>query len=102
METMAFYKLNYLQWKGEGTFSKAEVNGLREYARDLGITMIDAIPAIPINKGGFLSLDAFGLTGKENLMTTSERYWRGDVVGDSRLANFKEKVAIHKRRFSNK
>ena len=102
LEAMAFYKLNYLQWNGEGACSKAEANSLREYARDLGITMIDQIPAIPVTKGSFLGLDAFGLEEADSLMTFSERYWRGDVVGESRLANFKEKVKIHKSRFYKK
>ena len=54
---------------------------------------------------------------RKAMMTLSERYWRGGDAGavekgkfqpealspaGSRLANFKGKVAVHKRRFSNK
>lgn len=103
LETMAFYKLNYLQWNGKGDCSKAEVNSLKEYASDMGIIMVDAIPAIPNNnRGGFLSLNAFGPEEVEALMAFSERCWRGEIVGESRLANFKERVEIHKTRFQNK
>ena len=102
MEAMAFYKLNYLQWNGERDCSKAELNSLKEYAHNLGITMVDAIPAIPDRRGGFLNLNASGLEELETLMTSSERYWRGEIVGDSRKANFKEKMTIHHNRFHKK
>ena len=102
MEAMAFYKLNYLQWNGERDCSKAELNSLKEYAHNLGITMVEAIPAIPDQRGGFLNLNASGLEELETLMTSSERYWRGEIVGDSRMANFKEKMTIHHNRFHKK
>lgn len=68
-------------------------------------------------KGGNLQFDKLGVEEKEAVMAFSERYWRGGDAGavekgkyqpdalspaGSRLANFKEKVAVHKRRFSNK
>ena len=136
LDKMAFYKLNYLQWDGKGACSTEEVNMLREYARDLGITMVNEKLKIPdvglfllgndaqfpalnrvfskmaIGKGGFLYLETFGADEDEILMAFAERYWRGGDIGEvkggalspagSRLANFKEKVAVHKRRFSNK
>lgn len=62
--------------------------------------------------GIFLYLDAFGAEELEALMALSERCWRGGDAGEveggelspagSRLANFKEKVAIHKKRFHTK
>ena len=65
-------------------------------------------------QGGFLSLSAFGEEEWEALMAFSERFWRGGSAGKvtnneglpdtlseagSRLANFKEKVAVHRERF---
>ena len=66
-------------------------------------------------KGGVLVIDGADKTGVDAMKAFSERYWRGGDAGEgankigvpetlspagSRLANFKEKVAIHKRRFS--
>ena len=65
-------------------------------------------------QGGFLSLSEFGDEELEALMAFSERFWRGGSAGKvtnnedlpdalseagSRLANFKEKVAVHRQRF---
>ena len=57
-------------------------------------------------------MNAFGAEEMEALMAFSERYWRGGDAGEveggtlspagSRLANFREKVEIHKMRFHNK
>jgi hypothetical protein len=70
-----------------------------------------------IGQGGFLSLNEFGDEELEALMAFSERYWRGGNAGKvtnnaglpdalseagSRLANFKEKMAIHRNRFHHK
>ena len=68
-------------------------------------------------KGGNLQLNKLGAEEKEAVMAFSERYWHGGDAGavekgkfqpealspaGSRLANFKEKTVVHKRRFSNK
>ena len=63
-------------------------------------------------KGGNLRLNKMGAEEKEAVMALSERYWRGGNAGEveggalspagSRMANFKDKVAVHKRSFSNK
>lgn len=67
-----------------------------------------------IGQGGFLSLSDFGDEEWEALMAFSERYWRGGSAGKvtnneglpdalseagTRLANFKEKIAVHRQRF---
>ena len=64
------------------------------------------------DKGGFLYLNALGAEEVKALMAFSERYWRGGNAGEmegeelspagTRLANFKEKVEIHKSRFHMK
>lgn len=134
LDMMAFYKLNYLKWNGNGVCSTEEVNLLKEQARNLGITIIDDIPAdvglfmlgdntqIPamnrvfskmaLGKGGLLYLNAFGVDEMETLMAFAERYWRGGSAGaveggelspaGTRLANFKERVAIHHRLYHQK
>ena len=61
--------------------------------------------------GGWLYLNDMGEKEMEAMMAFAERYWRGGSVGEvksylpdpvstagSRLANFKERVKIHKRR----
>ena len=62
-------------------------------------------------------MNKLGAEEKEAVMAFSERYWHGGDAGavekgkyqpevlspaGSRLANFKEKTVVHKRRFSNK
>ena len=69
---------------------------------------------IAYGQGGFLSLNEFGDEELEALMAFSERYWRGGSAGKvtnneglpdtlseagSRLANFREKIAVHRQRF---
>lgn len=138
LDVMAFYKLNYLQWNGDGNCSEEGIDSLREYASDLGIKMVDDIPNVAdvglfllsnnaqfplvnrvfskmaIGQGGFLSLNELGDEELEALMAFSERFWRGGSAGkvtnseglpdtlseaSSRLANFKEKIAVHRQRF---
>jgi len=138
LEVMAFYKLNYLQWNENGACSVEEVNLLREHARDLGITMVTDIAAIPnvdlidlegstqfpassqiflrtaSKNGGWLFLKGMKQDDMEAMMAFAERYWRGGNAGEgvvrneapetlstagSRLANFKERMAIHWGRF---
>jgi hypothetical protein len=106
LDVMAFYKLNYLQWNGEGNCSEEEIDSLREYASDLGIQMIDDIPNVAdvglflfsnnaqfpivnrvfskmaIGQGGFLSLSEFEDEELEALMAFSERFWRGGDAGE--------------------
>ena len=68
-------------------------------------------------KGGVLVLDEVDKTALDAMRAFAERYWRGGDAGEgvdkkgvaealspagTRLANFKEKAAIHKRRFPNK
>ena len=67
-----------------------------------------------IGQGGFLSLNEFWDEELEALMAFSERYWRGGNAGKvtnnagspdalseagTRLANFKEKVKVHRQRY---
>ena len=140
LDRMSTYKLNYLQWDEKGACSVEEVNILREYARDLGITMVTEIPAIPnvdlldleddaqfpassqiflhtaSEKGGWFYLKRMGKNDLEALMAFSERYWRGGNAGEgtdgnslpdalstagTRLANFREKMAIHRASYDN-
>ena len=64
-------------------------------------------------KGGWLFLKGLEASDLEAIMAFSERYWRGDNAGEgtvenglpdalspagSRLANFKEKIAVHRER----
>jgi beta-glucanase (GH16 family) len=141
LNAMAFYKLNFLQWNEKGDCSKEEVDRLKEYASDYGITMVTNIPTIPgvdfidfeenkrfpaasriflqtaSKKGGWFYLRGLEAKDLEALMAFSERYWRGGDAGEgtvendlsdalspagSRLANFKEKVAVHRARFPQK
>lgn len=140
LEMMAFYKLNYLQWNGEGVCSSEEISLLKEKARELGITLFTAVPAITqvdyveiednakvqassrvflqtaSKNGGWFYLKGLDKDDMEALMAFSERYWRGGDAGEetvknglpealstagSRLANFKEKMAVHRNRFPN-
>ena len=67
-----------------------------------------------IGQGGFLSLNEFGDKELEALMAFAERYWRDGSAGKAtnnaglpdtlseagtRLANFKEKVKVHRQRY---
>ena len=67
-----------------------------------------------MKNGGWLCLKGLEKEDMEALMAFSERYWRGGDVGDgtqngglpvalstagSRLANFMEKIAVHRQRF---
>jgi hypothetical protein len=139
LDVMAFYKLNFLQWNEKGDCSKEEVDRLKEYARDNGITMVTDIPVISdvdfidleenkgipaasliflqtaSKKGGWFYLKGMEAKDLEALMAFSERYWRGGDAGEgtvenalpdamstagTRLANFKEKMMVHRERFS--
>jgi hypothetical protein len=68
-------------------------------------------------KGGLLYLKGLGEKDKEAVMAFAERYWRGGDAGEgtvedalpealstagTRLANFNERVDIHKTRFRDK
>ena len=138
LEVMAFYKLNYVQWNGEGACSLEEINILKENAQELGITFVDNISAITkvdvfdfednkkdlnssrvflqtaSTNGGWFYLKGMEVGDREALAAFSERYWRGGGAGEgsvknglpealspagSRLANFKEKLAVHRNRF---
>ena len=65
-------------------------------------------------KGGLLYLKGLGEKDREAIMAFSERYWRGGDAGEgavesglpealstagTRLANFKEKVEVHRQRY---
>ena len=138
LDRMAFYKLNYLKWNIDGVLSVQEVSLLRQRAQDLGITIVNEIPAIPnvdlvdlegsvkypasnqiflrtaSKNGGWLFLKGMKQDDMEAMMAFAERYWRGGNAGEgvvrneapetlstagSRLANFKERMAIHWGRF---
>ena len=140
LDEMAFYKLNYLQWDEKGGCSENEIKIVKENARELGVTMVAEIPAIPdvdfidfedskrfpassrvflqtaSKKGGWFYLKGMEAKDLEALMAFAERYWRGGDAGEgtvenglpdalstagSRLANFKEKMMVHRERFSS-
>lgn len=105
LDLMALYKLNYLQWDGEGGFTAEEIDKLREHARDCGINMVEDISHIPdvsllnlrddeqvsamnqvflnkaVGNGAFLYLDSFETDDVVTLMAFAERYWRGGDAG---------------------
>ncbi len=91
---------------------------------DVGLVLLDNDVQVPLanlvfskaanGQGGFLILGGLGDEELEALMAFSERYWRGGGAGKatnneglpdtlseagSRLANFKEKLEVHKNRF---
>ena len=98
METMAFYKLNYLQWNGSRDFSKEETNTLKEQARKLGISIGNTAS----RKGEWLNLEGKEPDMEEAMMVFAERCWRGVELNESQLANAKEKAAICRNRFPQK
>ena len=140
LDVMAFYKLNYLQWNEKGACSAEEISLLKEYAGDLGITIVASIPTLldvdlvdlegsaqfpassqiflrtASNNGGWFYLKGMEVKELESLMAFSERYWRGGNAGDglvenslpdalsasgTRLANFEEKIVVHRDRFDH-
>ena len=102
--------------------SKLGITIIDDIPSDVGLFMLGNNSQFPAmnrvflkiagGKGSFLYLNAFGAEEMEALMAFSERYWRGGDAGEveggtlspagSRLANFREKVEIHKMRFHNK
>ena len=124
---MAFYKINYLKGYEEVAYCADEYGFLRTIAEDLGIKVVASdftIPNIDVvdldsdgiflkraaPRGGWLLLHDLGTDDLDALIAFSERYWRGGDAGEivggdvslagSRLANFKEKVAVHRERFT--
>ena len=141
LDQMAFYKLNRLQWNGEGALTEAEKDEILSRARELGIEIYTEVAPLPnrdyldsegdaqfpassriflhaaSQNGGWLYLKGLGEDDMEAMKAFSERYWRGSDVGEgvgennlpealspagSRLANFREKMAVHRERFHNK
>lgn len=102
LETMAFYKLNALQWNVEGDFPEAEKEAIRERAKELGIGLFANRVDIPegdyvdtegtkrlpaanrvflqpaSEKGGWLVLKELDAN---IIMAFAERYWRGGSAG---------------------
>ena len=140
LDEMAFYKLNRLQWNGEGALTEAEKDEIRNRAKELGIEIQTEIVPLPnrdyldsegneefpassrvflhtaSEDGGWLYLKGLGEDDLEAMKAFSERYWRGGDAGEgagenglpdvltpagSRLANFREKVAVHRERFKH-
>ncbi len=124
---MAFYKINYLKGYEKVASCADEYGFLRTIAEDLGIKVVAGdftIPNIDVvdldsdgiflkrvaPRGGWLLLHDLGTDDLDALIAFSERYWRGGDAGEneggalspasSRLANFKEKVAVHRARFT--
>lgn len=124
---MAFYKINYLKGYEKVASCADEYGFLRTIAEDLGIKVVASdftIPNIDVvdldsegiflkraaQRGGWLLLHDLGTDDLDALIAFSERYWRGGDAGEiaggdvspagSRLANFKEKVAVHRERFT--
>jgi hypothetical protein len=141
LDEMAFYKLNRLQWNGEGALTEAEKDEIRSRAKELGIEILAEVTPLPnrdyldsegdaqspassriflhaaSQNGGWLYLKGLGEEDWEAMKAFSERYWRGGDAGEgtvenglpdvlspagSRLANFREKMAVHRERFHNK
>ena len=141
LDWMAMYKLNGLQWNGNGALTEAENEALRNRATALGIEVFASAAGIPtqdcieaegnaqfpassriflhsaVGKGGVLYLKGLGEKDKEAVMAFAERYWRGGDAGEgtvedalpealstagTRLANFNERVDVHKTRFCDK
>ncbi len=123
---MAFYKINYLKGFEKVASYADEFGFLRTIAEDLGIRVVAGeftIPNIDVvdldsdgiflkradPRGGWLLLHDLGIDDLDALITFSERYWRGGDAGEeeggevslagSRLANFKERIAVHRERF---
>lgn len=112
LDRMAFYKLNYLRWNGEGRLSKDEAEKLEAYAEDLGITLTAgqlAYPNVDIvgleshsqvpalnrvflstasSQGGWLLLNDLGKDGVDAMMAFAERYWRGGNADDTKEVNY--------------
>ena len=124
---MAFYKINYLKGYEKVASCADEFGFLRTIAEDLGIKVVASdftIPNIDVvdldsegiflkraaPRGGWLLFHDLGTDDLDALIAFSERYWRGGDAGEveggtlspagSRLANFKEKVAMHRERFT--
>ena len=140
LDRMALYKLNGLQWDGEGSLSDAEKEEIRNRAATLGIEIFDVAAGIPdkecletegsvqfpassriflhtaSGKGGLLYLKGLEEKDWDAVMAFAERYWRGGGAGEgavedalpaalstagTRLANFMEKVSVHRVRFQD-
>lgn len=132
LDLMAFYKLNYLKWNEDGVRSMGDVRPVRQYAQDLGITIIsgnsratdantvDLSAASQIflhpasENGGWFCLKGMDADDLDAMCAFAERYWSGGDAGEgtvenglpdpistagSRLANFMEKLAVHRERF---
>ena len=103
----------------------AEDFGIMVVAGDLTIPDVDVVDVDSdgvflkhaASRGGWLLLHDLGIDDMEALRAFAERYWRGSDAGEgtvengspdalssagTRLANFKEKAAIHRRRFFTK
>lgn len=111
LETMAFNKLNYLQWDGKGDCSEEEARQLRERARDLGITVVADLSAVPntdvlnlerhaqvpastrvflrtaSKNGGWLLLKGRVEDELDVVMAFAERYWQGGNAGEGTVEN---------------
>jgi hypothetical protein len=138
LDEMAFYKLNYLQWNGEGALTEAEKDEIYSRAKALGIEILTEVTPFPnkdfldsegdaqfpassrvflhtaSKEGGWLYLKGMGEEDLDALKAFAERYWRGGDAGEgasengmpdvlspagSRLANFREKMAVHRERY---
>ncbi len=92
--------------------SAIELNTNAKYPAMNRVFLDTAVP-----EGAWLVLNGLGEEDMDALMAFSERYWRGGNAGDSnggdyqpdilstagsRLANFLEKVTIHRKQYSNK
>lgn len=105
LDVMSSYKLNYLQWKGQGGFSEEEIDRIKEYAKDR-ITIVADIPSFQdvdlidleadaqfpassriflrtaSKNGGWLFLKGMENDDLEAIMAFSERYWSGGNAGE--------------------
>ena len=111
LDIMAIYKLNYLQWNEKGECFAEEVNILKEYARSMGIVIVDRIPTTQdvdfvdleddaqflassqvflrtaSKNGGWFYLKGMEVDDLEALMAFSERYWNGGDAGEGTVEN---------------
>ncbi len=110
LNVMAFYHLNYLQWKGQGDFSEEEINIIKEYSNDCikivadipsaqGVDFIDVntdeqhtassqVFLQPASKnGGWFYLKGLEEDDLDALRAFAERYWRGGGAGEGTVGN---------------
>lgn len=108
-------KMGIAVFDGDAEVSNVAIVELNTNAKYPAMNRVFLDTAVP--EGAWLVLNGLGEEDMDALMAFSERYWRGGNAGDSnggdyqpdilstagsRLANFLEKVTIHRKQYSNK